>query len=85
MNFTLYSIYDLAREGLDLEGFDRHLPCDIAQDVRIEDVSALIRANAFDIFKEKMGTDDVEKLGYVRHALIHRLIHGPNLKSAQSD
>jgi hypothetical protein len=55
-----------------LEGFDKRLPFDIAQDVSIEDVSALIQANAFDGFRGRMGTDAVETLHYIRHALVHR-------------
>lgn len=72
MNFTLYALYSLAGTGADLERFTRALPFDIAEGVRIEDVSGLLEDDTFDAVRERMGTDDVETLKDVTHALVHQ-------------
>ncbi len=72
-NFSLYAIYRVAGVGgADDEEFTNPLPFDIAQDVGIEDVSSLLRADTFDLFKERMGVDSAKRLQAVRCALVHR-------------
>ena len=72
MRFTLYPIYWLAGV-LDDEQFDlRRLPFDVAENVRIEDVSQRFRPDAFDLGKETLGTKILEELERVRYALVHR-------------
>lgn len=51
-NFSLYAIHRLAG-GADDEEFTAPLPFDIAEGVRIEDISSLVRAETFDLFKDK--------------------------------
>jgi hypothetical protein len=72
MNFTLYDLYSLAGGGAELERFSRDLPFDIAEGVRIENVSELLEDDTFNIVRERMGSDDVETLRHVTHALVHR-------------
>lgn len=72
MNFTLYALYSLAGGGADLEHFTRHLPFDIGEGMRIENVSELLQNDTFDLVRRRMGTDDVETLRNVTHALVHR-------------
>jgi hypothetical protein len=69
--FTLYPIYRLADE-VDGEPFDgSQFPLLVVDGVNIEDVSPL-RPGTFDIMKERLGTDVVEKLEQVRCVIIHR-------------
>lgn len=71
MNFTLYPIYWLA-DTIDDEQFDvTKLPFDVAEGVRIENVSGRFAAGTFDLFKEKLGTDRLDDLKRVRYALVH--------------
>jgi hypothetical protein len=72
MNFMLYPIYWLA-DAFNDEQFDLNkLPFDVAEDVRIEDVSGRFRKGTFDLFREKLGTDRMDDLKSVRYALVHR-------------
>jgi len=72
MRFTLYPIYWLSGE-VDDEQFDLNkLPFDITENVRIEDVSQRFRKDAFDLGKERLGTDILKELESVRYALVHR-------------
>ena len=72
-NFSLYAIYRVAGVGCpDEEKLTNALPFDIAQDVRIEDVSSLLRVDTFDLFKERMGVDSAKQLQAVKCALVHR-------------
>jgi hypothetical protein len=72
MKFTLYPIHWLA-DAVDDEQFDHDkLPFDVTEGVRIEAVSHRFRNGTFDLFKEKIGTDIVDKLERVEFALVHR-------------
>ena len=70
-NFSLYAIHGLAG-GADDEQFTISLPFDVAESVRIENVSSLLRTDTFDLFKQRMGTDSAGRLQAVRYALVHR-------------
>src|SRR6266446_7903456 len=71
--FTLYAIYSLADQWDDPQRFDvNRLPFDIAEGVRIEDVSQFIRDDTFKFMEKKRGTDEVEALQRTRYALVHR-------------
>ena len=73
MRFNLHAIYFLARRHFPGEDeFTLPLPIDIAEGVRLEDVSALVPAGSFDIIRQRSGTDVVDTLQGIRHALIHR-------------
>jgi hypothetical protein len=72
MKFSLYAIYALAGVGADIEHFERPLPFEIAEGVSIEDVSALLQQDTFNAVRARMGTDALETLQHVRHALVHR-------------
>ena len=68
-NFSLYEVYNVAG-GADDEQFDTTLlPFDVAEGVRIEDVSALLRPDTFEFVKERMGSDAVRELQDVTYAL----------------
>lgn len=70
--FTLYPVYRLADE-VDGEPFDEsQLPLLVVDGLNVEDVSPLLRPGTFDIMKERLGTDVVEKLEQVRCVIIHR-------------
>jgi hypothetical protein len=72
MRFTLYPIYWLSDE-LDDEQFDLgRLPIDVTENVRIEAVSQRFREHAFDLGRERLGTDILHELEAVRYALVHR-------------
>jgi len=71
--FTLYAIYSLADQWDDPEPFDiNRLPFDIAEGVRIEDVSQFIRDDTFKFMEKKRGTEEVEALQRTQYALVHR-------------
>jgi hypothetical protein len=71
-NFSLYAIYGIAG-GADDEQFDTGLlPFDLIEGVRIDDVSTLLKADTFDLVRERMGSDAVRQLQGVRYALVHR-------------
>jgi hypothetical protein len=71
--FTLYVIYSLANQWGEPEQFDlTRLPFDIAEGVRIEDVSELIRPDTFKLVEQRAGSDEVEALQRTRYALVHR-------------
>jgi hypothetical protein len=71
-SFTLYAIYGVASQSGE-EQFDLiRLPFDIAEGVRIEDVSAFIRDGTFKFVEKRMGSDDVEQLQNTHYALVHR-------------
>jgi hypothetical protein len=72
MDFTLYPIYWLA-DAIDDEQFDLNkLPFDVADGVRIEDVSGHFATGTFDLFREKLGTERLDDLKNVRYAFVHR-------------
>jgi len=72
-HFTLYAIYGVANQRGEKEQFDlSRLPFDIAEDVRIEDVSVFVRDDTFKPMEKRKGSDEVEKLQRVRYALVHR-------------
>ena len=72
MRFTLYPIYWLS-DQLDDEQFDlRRLPFEVTENVRIEDVSQRFGAHAFDLGRERLGTEILRELEGVRYALVHR-------------
>ena len=74
MKFTLYPIRWVS-DAIDREVFDHaELPFDIVEDVRIELVTDRFRKGTFDIFRERIGTDIVDKLESVRYALVHRYV-----------
>jgi hypothetical protein len=74
-NFVLEPIIGLAG-GADEGTFDQSvLPFVVVDDVRIENVSPLIRPGTFDHLKEMLGRDVVEKMERVRYGLIFR--YGP--------
>jgi hypothetical protein len=59
--------------GADEETFDQSvLPFGVVDDVRIENVSPLIRPGTFDHLKAMLGQDVVEKMERVRYGLIFR-------------
>jgi hypothetical protein len=69
--FTLYAIYSLANQWGESEQFDlTHLPFEIAEGVRIEDVSELIRPDTFKLVEKRAGSDEVEALQRTRYALV---------------
>lgn len=71
--FTLYAIYSLANQWGEPEQFDlKCLPFDIAEGVRIEDVSQLLRHDTFKLVENRAGSDEVEALQRTRYALVHR-------------
>jgi hypothetical protein len=72
--FSLYAIYSLAKSRWEEEEtFDLStLPFDIAEGVRIEDVSPFIRSDAFAMMEKRKGSDEVEALQRTRYALVHR-------------
>ena len=71
-SFTLYAIYGVANQWGE-EQFDlSRLPFDIAEGVRIEDVSVFLRDGTFSFVEKRMGSDDVEKLQNTHYALVHR-------------
>jgi hypothetical protein len=71
-NFSLYEVYNVAGDADD-EHFDATLlPFDIAEGVRIEDISALLRPDTFEFVKERMGSDAVQQLQDVTYAIVHR-------------
>jgi len=71
MKFSLYPIRWVA-DGVDDKKFDcSTLPLDIAEGVRIEDVSKRFREDEFDHFREDLGAKIIEKLLNVRYALVH--------------
>jgi hypothetical protein len=72
MNFTLYALYSLAGGGAERERFTRGLPFDVAEDVRIENVSELLEDDTFHAVRDMLGRDDVETQRHVTHALVHR-------------
>src|SRR5712692_2657940 len=72
MRFTVYPIYWLSGE-VDDEQFDlNRLPFDVTENVRIEEVSQRFREHAFDLGKERLGTEILSELERVRYALVHR-------------
>ncbi len=52
--------------------FTLQLPLDIAEGATLEDVSALVPAGSFDIIRQRSGSQIVETLQGIRHAVIHR-------------
>jgi hypothetical protein len=72
--FTLYKIHRLAGEGGgDDEQFDTtRLPFDIAEGIRIEDVSGFVKKETFKFIEPRIGSDAAEMLRGVRFALVHR-------------
>jgi hypothetical protein len=73
MKFNLHAIYALAKADFAGEDqFSLHLPLEIAEGVRLEDISALTSPNSFDSVRKRMGTDASEQLEGVRYALVHR-------------
>jgi hypothetical protein len=83
-NFSLYVLYNLGRPQLDDEPFDLTcLPFDIADGVRIEDVSGFLRADAFDCVTPYMGTLAVKELRRTRYALVHRYERQPIIANGE--
>jgi hypothetical protein len=73
MKFNLHAIYALAKADFPGEDqFSLHLPLEIAEGVRLENISALISPSSFDLVRKRMGTDASEQLESVRYALVHR-------------
>lgn len=71
-SFTLYAIYGVADQWGE-EKFDTSLlPFDVAEGVRIEDVSAFIRDGTFKFVETRMGSDDAKELQNTHYALVHR-------------
>lgn len=74
MKFTLYPIRWVSDE-VDDEIFDHDkLPFDLVEDVRIELVAQRLRKGTFDVFRERIGTDIVDKLESVRYGIVHRYV-----------
>lgn len=72
MNFNLYALYALAGGGADLEEFTEPLPFDVVEGVRIERIAELLQHDTFDLVRRRMGSNSVDALSTVRHALVHR-------------
>ena len=77
MKFTLYAVSAVARGhrrgGADDDDFAvEQLPLELVEGVTLEDVSALIKEDAFEFVKTKMGTDAAETLQGIRYAFVHR-------------
>ncbi|HEV2386493.1 MAG TPA: hypothetical protein VGS20_04485 [Candidatus Acidoferrales bacterium] len=72
MNVTLYPIYLLAGAADDEQFNLNSLPFDVAEGVRIEDVSGPFSRGVFDDFRERAGTDTIKDMNSVRYALVHR-------------
>jgi hypothetical protein len=74
--FCLYPIERTARAfpiGVDDEDFDATiLPINVIEGATIEDVSSLINAHEFEIFRPPLGTDAVRNLERIKYAIIHR-------------
>jgi hypothetical protein len=73
----LYPVERIARafpfKGNDDDDFDETLlPIDIIEGARLEDISALITEDEFEIYKSHLGTESVEKLQRMKYAIIHR-------------
>jgi len=60
-------------DALDDEQFDlSKLPFDVIENVRIEQVAQRFRAGAFELGRERLGTDILQELERVQYALVHR-------------
>jgi hypothetical protein len=71
--FLLYAIYGVAREWESDEPFDvSQLPYEIAEGAMLEDVSPFIKEGAFNLWKDLMGSHDIETLERVHYALVYR-------------
>lgn len=82
--FTLYAIYSLANQWGEPEQFDlKRLPLDIAEGVRIEDVSQLLRHDTFKSVEKRAGSDEVEALQRTRYALVHRFDAEMTIKNGE--
>jgi hypothetical protein len=69
--FTLYPIHGLADQG-HREVFDLgRLPFDLAEGMRIEDISEFIR-DEFKYVEKRMGEDDARQLQKTRYAIVYR-------------
>jgi hypothetical protein len=83
--FTLYAIYSLANSQWEEdEQFDlSRLPFDIAEGVRIEDVSQFILGDTFKFLEKRVGSDQVEALQRTRYALVHRFDAEMTIKNGE--
>jgi hypothetical protein len=73
LKFNLHAVSDLARRHFPGDDeFSLPLPLDIADGATLEDVSALVPAGSFDIIRQRSGTEIVDTLQGIGHALIHR-------------
>ena len=70
--FTLYAIYWLANEWGEKHFNLGRLPFEIAEGVRIEDVSTFILEEAFELVRERNGSEEVKRLRDTQYALVHR-------------
>lgn len=75
--FSLFPIEKTARSqhrgGLDDDDFDASLlPFEVTGGAWIEDVSALVSNDEFDIYKQLLGTETVKHLERLKFVLIHR-------------
>ena len=75
--FSLFPIERTAwsqqRGGFDDEDFDASLlPLEIMEDVWIEDVSALVSDDEFEIYKQLLGSETVKHLERLKYGIIHR-------------
>jgi hypothetical protein len=72
MEFTFAPIYSLGRNG-SADKFDlRELPFAVQRGLTIENVEHLLPQDAFDLWKAMLGESLSEKVGKVKHALVHR-------------
>jgi hypothetical protein len=83
--FSLYAIYSLAKsQWEEEEQFNiSRLPFDIAEGVRIEDVSRFIRDGTFKLMEKRKGSDEVEALQRTRYALVHRFDAEMTIKNGE--
>jgi hypothetical protein len=77
--FHLYAIHGVANTWREDEPFDpTKLPFEVAEGVRVEDVSPFIKEGAFKLWEKTMGDHDVESLERVHFALVYRYNHDPS-------
>ena len=81
----MYAIYSLAKsQWEEEEQFNiSRLPFDIAEGVRIEDVSRFIRDGTFKLMEKRKGSDEVEALQRTRYALVHRFDAEMTIKNGE--
>ena len=80
-SFTLYAIYGVANQWGEEQFNLSRLPFDVAEGVRIEDVSVFLRDGTFSFVEKRMGSDDVETLQNTHYALVHRFDGTATLKT----